>query len=325
MQSDTFSEPISSSASSETAVVTLKEPLVSVVIVSWNRKDDILETIQAVYAQAYRNIEIVVADNASTDDTVKVLEHSCPDVRVVTLDENLGPTGGRNAGFAAARGDYFFILDSDASPDDQTIGAAVEQLQANPSLGAVACKVVNAFTQELDDTAGWIYSDKDLTDQDKTFLSYSFSECGCVFRKDAIEATGGFWNFLFFGREGVELSLRLLDAGYDILYHPVSRVYHRVSPSKRIAGGKREYFDFRNCLYIYLTRYPLWLLVCFLPPRIGLTLVRGVRGQYLRYILRALWDVFRQLPTLGKERRPIRSKTAWQYLRLQREHGPLHI
>ena len=302
------------------------EPLVSVVIVTWNRKDDILATLQSLYDQAYQNFEIIVVDNASTDGTVDAIQQTYPEVRVVALDENLGPTGGRNAGFAAACGDFFFILDSDASPDDDTISQAVQKLQADATLGAVGCKVVNAYTKELDpDAPGWSYSDKDLKDQDKTFLSYSFAEGGCVFRREAIEQTGGFWDFLFFGREGLELSLRLLDADYRILYHPKSRVYHRVSPRKRIAGGLRSYFDFRNCLYIYLTRYPWWLLVCFLPPRVGLTIARGILGGYLGHIIRAMWEVLLHLPTVWKERQPIRSKTAWRYLRLQREHGPLHI
>jgi GT2 family glycosyltransferase len=296
-------------------------PLISVAIVTWNRREDVLTTIQSVYDQSYPNYEIVVVDNSSTDGTVEAIQEAYPDVRVVALAQNLGPTGGRNAAVAAAQGDIVFFLDSDASLGKDTLVTTVRKFQTVPDLGIIACRVINAHTLQLDDVGGRIFSH--TSEDDKEFLSYSFSECGCAIRKEVFDRAGQFWDFLFFGREGEELGLRVLDAGYKILHSPHTVVYHRVSPNKRVAGGRREYFDLRNSLYIYLVRYPWWLLMGLAPLRLSASLVRGVRRGHLQQVLKAVLDVVRKVPYLWRVRRPISNETAYRYVRLQREHGPL--
>jgi len=297
-------------------------PLVSVVIITWNRKEDVLETIQSVYDQAYQNFEIVVVDNASTDGTVEALRQAYPAVRLVALDRNLG-VAGRNAGIVVARGDIIFCLDSDASPGHDTLTNIVRKFQAEPEVGVINSKIVNAYTKELDPTAGWVYTEKVKADQDLEFLSWNLSEVGPGIRKQVFDQVGLFWEFLFFGCEGQEFSLRVWDAGYKVLYYPKAIVYHRVSPRMRVAGGERDCLFIRNTLYIYLVRYPWWMLILFVPLKTGASLIRGARRGYLRQVLQALLDVVRQLPALWEQRQPISNETAWHYLKLQRQHGPL--
>lgn len=301
----------------------METPLISVVIVTWNRREDVLVAVQSIYDQAYQNCEIVVVDNASSDGTVEALRQAYPKVRIVRLNRNTGPTGGRNAGVIAAQGDIVFFLDSDASLCNDTLAKTVRKFQAEPEVGVIACKIVNAYSKELDRYAGWVFSEKDKADQDLEFLSFSFSECGCAIRKKLFDQVGPFWELLFFGREGEEFSLRVWDAGYKILYWPEAIVYHRVPLQERVACSEHGYFDLRNSLYIYLVRYPWWMLICFVPLRIGVSLIRGVRRRYLQQTLRALLDVIRQSPALWEQRQPISNDTAHLYLNLQREHGPL--
>ena len=88
----------------------MESPLVSVVIITWNRKDDVLESIQSIYEQNYQNVEIVVVDNGSTDGTADALAQGFPGVKIVALDRNTGVSEGRNLGVAAAKGDIIFFL-----------------------------------------------------------------------------------------------------------------------------------------------------------------------------------------------------------------------
>ncbi|MDQ4076990.1 MAG: hypothetical protein M3220_12180, partial [Chloroflexota bacterium] len=132
-----------------------------------------------------------------------------------------------------------------------------------------------------------------------------------------------FWDKLFIYCEEDDLSLRVWDAGYKILYWPQALVYHRESPQKRVSHSMREYFDLRNSLYIYLVRYPWWMLCLFAPLQIGISLFKGLRGGYVHEVLPALTEVVRELPSLWEERCPISNGTARQFLSLQREHGPL--
>jgi GT2 family glycosyltransferase len=300
----------------------LANPLVSIVIVTWNRKADVLETIRSVHEQSYRNIEVVVVDNASTDGTVEALKQMHPEVKVIPLEQNLGASAGRNPGISAAQGEIIFLLDSDASLGSDTIRNAVQKFQSRPDVGVIACKVVNASTKEIDRRGGWIFSEKDKVDQDREFLSFSFSECGCAIRKEVFSDAGLFWEALFIDGEGEELGLRIWDAGYAILYSPESVIYHRVSPNGRVAGCNRHYYKLRNMLYIYIVRYPWWMLPIYLPTKILVALVRASRRRCVKVILQAILDVVKKMPYLLKERRPVTTKTGREYFRLQREHGP---
>ena len=297
--------------------------LVSVLIITWNRKEDILETIRSIYEQAYRNFEIVVVDNGSIDGTVEAIRQAFPEVRLVALERNMGTTSGRNAGIIVAQGDIVFCLDSDATPERDTITNLVHRFQADPLVGVINSKIVNAYTREIDHTAGWAYTERNKADQDREFLSFSFSEGGCAIRKKVFDRVGLFWELLFFGGEGLDYSVRVWDAGYKVIYYPEAVVYHRASPQMRAVGGQRDCLSLKETLYVYLVRYPWWLLIIFAPLKIGATLVRATRQSYLRQMLGALLEVVRQLHNLWKQRRPISNRTARYYLRLQREHGPL--
>jgi glycosyltransferase involved in cell wall biosynthesis len=301
----------------------MKLPLISVIIITWNRKRDVLETVQSIFEQAYQNFEIIVVDNGSNDDTVETIRQVYPQVRLVALDRNMGATIGRNAGIVVALGDIIFCLDSDASPGLETLTNIVRRFQSDPILGVINTKIVNAYTREIDHTAGWAYTERNRADQDQEFLSFSFSETGCAIRKEVFDRVGLFWDMLFFGGEGLDYSVRVWDAGFKIIYYPKAIVYHRVSPQMRTAGAQRDCLSFCEALYVYLVRYPWWMVIIFVPLKIGATMIRATRQGYLPQMFGALLDVVRHLPNLYKQRSPISNRTARQYLKLQREHGPL--
>ncbi len=301
----------------------METPLVSILVVTWNRKKDVLETVQSVYEQTYENFEIIVVDNGSGDGTIEALREFWPEVRVVALDRNLGISAGRNAGIGIARGEIIFCLDSDASLGQSALTNLVRRFQSDSDLGVINSKIVNAFTKELDGGPGWAYSEEQKANQNTEFLSWSFSEGGAAIRKQVLDKVGNFWELLFFGCEGQELSLRVWDANYKVLYYPESIVYHRASPQQRVAGKDRDALFFKNNLYIYIARYPFWLLAFIGPLKIGAVVIRSVRRGYLSEVIRTLWEVFRAMPLLLKHRKPIRNKTAFLYLKLQRQQGPL--
>jgi len=301
--------------------VDIDSPLVSVLILTWNRKEDVLETIQSVYEQSYPNFEIVVVDNGSSDDTIETVSEAYPAVRLVALSENLGASMGRNNGIVASRGDIVFLLDSDASLAEDTLSRAVARLRDETEIGIVACKVINAHTKKLDRSPGMFLANLNKADQNTGFYSYSFSECGCAIRREVFDKVGLFWDRLFFGREGEEFGLRVWDAGYKILFLPDAVVYHRISPEKRIVGCHRLVADLRNSLYIYVVHYAWWMLLLFVPLKIGSSLLKSIRSGCLRHTFRTLISIVGELPGLWRERRPISNPTARVYVQLQRDHG----
>jgi GT2 family glycosyltransferase len=297
-------------------------PLITILIITWNRKEDILETLHSIYEQAYQNFEIIVVDNGSNDGTVDTLSQAYPGVKVVSLDRNMGVSVGRNAGIAIAQGEMILCLDSDASLGRDTLNNMICRFQAEPRVGVINSKIVNAYTKTLDGP-GWVYSSKQKAQQHKEFLSFSFSEGGAAIRREVFDQVGLFWDYLFFGCEGQEFSLRVWDAGYKILYYPDAIIYHRSSPSARVKGKDRDCHILMNSLCIYFVRYPCWLFLILAPLKFLAALFRGIRRGYLRQVLGTFLSFMQQLPYLWKHRSPIRNDTARYYLKLIREQGPL--
>lgn len=296
------------------------DPLVSVVIVTWNRRVDVLQTIQSVRDQDYQNVEIIVVDNGSSDGTAQALAQVHTDVTLVALDHNQGAAGGRNHGLSIAGGEIIFLLDSDASLGAATLPTVVERFKQSPEVGIITCKIVSHATGQLD---SWIFAASKQAWQDQEFPSYSCAEGGCAIRRQVLERIGYFWNELFFGREGEEFCLRAWDAGFQVLYCPEAIVYHRRSSDTPVHQDRRLYFDLRNSLFIYVTRYPWWMLAAFVPLKIGSAVIKGARRGCLKPTLRALVEVAQALPGLLQQRQPLNKDTAFRYVELQRDQGAL--
>jgi glycosyltransferase involved in cell wall biosynthesis len=90
------------------------EPLVSIIIVNWNRCDDVIETLENIQNLLYKNVEIIVVDNGSTDNSLKVLKNYKPHIRLLALPMNTGCEDGNNVGILNAKGEVLLFIDSDA-------------------------------------------------------------------------------------------------------------------------------------------------------------------------------------------------------------------
>lgn len=299
-----------------------ERPLISIVIVTWNRKQDVLEALRSIAEQEYRPVETVVVDNASTDGTVDAIRAQYPDVTLIPLSENVGISAGRNPGFKAAHGSIIFIMDSDATLEQDTLTRIAERFASEPKLGIITCKFINGQTHELDEIT-WIFTQQAKADQDVEFKCSTFCSAGVAIRKAVFDKVGLFWDQLYFKRSEDEFSIRTLDADFDILYFPQAVVTHHVSPRGRVGSGDREYFDLRNALYIYLIHFPVWMILRIAPLKIVSSLVRGVRDGFLRRDLCALLTVAKSFRMLMQRRKPIQDATAHRYLEMQRERGSL--
>ena len=126
----------------------MKQPLVSVIIPTYNRADTIGKAVSSVLAQTYREIEIIIIDDGSTDDTPAVLAGFGARIRVLR-QSNAGPSAARNGGAAEARGEYLAFLDSDDEWLPEKIERQVRLMECgNPD---VCCCVTNC---ELEDSSG---------------------------------------------------------------------------------------------------------------------------------------------------------------------------
>jgi GT2 family glycosyltransferase len=224
----------------------------SIVIVNWNRLDDVRRNIGRLLRLEIPRSEIIVVDNGSTDGSAEYLARFAS-IRLIRLETNLGPAAARNVGIDAAGGRYILFLDSDALLGRRGVSRLLRRMEADPTLGVIGCRIVNAGTRRLDQ---WIYAEAPQTHERVEFETYSFSAAGALARADALRESGGFWDELFIYNEEVDLSIRMIRSGYRIIYFPGAPVFHLGSPEGRIRSGAYWYYQIRNWIWIAYRHYP---------------------------------------------------------------------
>lgn len=233
----------------------MSSPRVSIVVVNWNRADDVIACVRHLETLRGENpsFEVIVVDNGSTDGSPERLAE-LPGVRLIRSAENLGPARGRNLGIEAAAGDYLFFVDSDALIGRRTLAHLVARMDRDPKVGIAGCRILRRCSRTLDQ---WIYAEPAATHARLEFETYSFSAAGAMMRTDAIRAVGGFWSELFIYNEEVDLSIRVIRAGYSILYVPKARVFHFPSLQGRKGASSYWYYQIRNWIWIFYRYYPV--------------------------------------------------------------------
>lgn len=221
-------------------------PLVSVIIPTFNAAETIERALTSVALQSYRPIEIVVADDASTDATrqlVKAWKHG--EVRLVELPHNQGPGAARNAALAAARGKYVALLDSDDEWLPAKIAKQVAVLERDPAAAMVISDgiwiprhgsgLVRVFADDTPPVAG--------PDAWKTLLAYSFVATSTVMaRRETVMAIGCFNPKLLIAQDQ-DLFIRLAMAGSVAVVDEVLVLAH-VRPNSHIRRNATRELDF---------------------------------------------------------------------------------
>jgi GT2 family glycosyltransferase len=214
-------------------------PLVSFLISTYNRRDELLRTLEVLHGSAAgaNPSEIIVVDNASQDSTADAVQQKFPKVRVIRQSVNRGPCA-KNLGLPVARGQYVVFLDDDSFPHPQSIDRMVDYFRADPQLGAAAFDVV-------------------LTNGAHECSAYSdvFTGCGVGLRADALAQVGGLPEDFFMAAEEYDLALRLLDAGWKIKRFDDLCVTHLKTPQSRFPSRIMR-LDVRNNLTLIGRYFP---------------------------------------------------------------------
>lgn len=200
--------------------------MVSVLILNWNRRDDLVHAVAAALTQSYRPLEVVVADNGSVDRSVETIEDRFPDVRTVRLGQNYGCPGGRNRGIMTCSGDYVFFAEDDGQLHREAVAYAMQSLLQDDRIAVVGGAVRNIDAEVTPDLASRI------ADQPSA-LATTFHGGVALVRKDCFLAVGGFPDDYIYGGEEWNLSLRLLDAGLHVCVDPKVILYHRKAAAGR--------------------------------------------------------------------------------------------
>lgn len=219
-------------------------PLVTVNILSFNRKDELRNTLTKVYEQDYKNIEVIVVDNASSDGSSEMVKNEFPEVHLIQLEKNIG-IAGWNEGFKVAKGEYVLVLDDDSYPKEKTLLKVSIKLFTEKTTAVLAYKIWNTQKQIFEND---IFLDS---------ISPHFVGCGAMIKKESFDHTGMFSDFLFIYEHERDFTIKLYDKGYNIEYVPELTIIHNASAVHR-SIKRRNYYFTRNYLIILFLYFNLY-------------------------------------------------------------------
>jgi GT2 family glycosyltransferase len=280
-----------------------ERPEISVVMLTWNRKDDLAEAIDSVLVQQGVSYEIIVVDNASTDGTRELIQSRYPQIRYIRLPYNLGVSG-RNFGMANARGELVFLLDDDVVlPDPHLLATAYQYFQKDAALGVLFGARFNYFDGRIEDGVSTQNPDHNWSNPCYT---YNFRGGAEFIRRRVLEEIGYFDPLFFREKEERDLSMRVLARGSRILYVPSLAVRHKTSP-ERFASGPVQSLKFLHELIVLWTYYPFLDAALFSAWDTISSFLRSLKEKWLLHYLRSWFlFLFRHLPfTIPRRRRPL--------------------
>ncbi|MDC0991604.1 glycosyltransferase [Pontimonas sp.] len=272
-----------------------QHPVVSVVLVNYRGADDTLTAIEMLTAlpEYPAQLEIVVVDNASGDDSLSRLKASAHDIVLVESPTNTGFAGGCNLGVSRAGGDIVAFLNNDARPDTLWVTAALEALARDSSVGAIASQVLDWQGTTIDyQGAGLTWygmgyrphtGDKVRAKKMQKAHPVLFGTGAAMFvRRSVFDELGGFDESFFMFFEDVDFGWRLNLLGYTYLYEPRSIAYHRYHGSMGEVAPYREQFLLeRNALYCLYKNLDDANLARMLPGALLASVKRSVVGSGL--------------------------------------------
>lgn len=265
----------------------------AVVILNYNGRD-FLEKFLPTLNKYSQGTRLVVADNASTDDSVSWMQHHWPEIELVILEENYGFAGGYNEALKRVSADYYLLINSDVEVTPDWTVPLIGFLDDHPNYACAQPKI-KAY-QEKDhfeyagaaggfvDSLGYPYCrgrifdelEADVGQYNETMdIFWSTGAC-MIIRAELFHQYGGFDSDFFAHMEEVDLCWRLQNAGWKVACVVESTVYHVGGGTLSKTNPRKTYLNFRNSLAVITKNLPFAQLIWKLPLRIGLDLLAAL-------------------------------------------------
>ncbi len=253
------------------------EPRVIVVILNWNNAPDTIACLDSLRRVEYRNTEIIVVDNGSTDESLPQLREAYPRIELLETGENLGYAEGNNVGIRhalAARPDYVCVLNNDTEVAPDFITRLVEEAESDPAIGIVGPKMYFFEPPDMVFAAGSLVEwDGGVLNQRGIWQRESaigplygdcpedvdfIIGCGVLIKRTVLEQVGLLDPRYYLNFEDVDLCIRALQAGYRVRYTPHAVLRHKVSASLGQGSPRNTYYMTRNALLFFGTHLRGW-------------------------------------------------------------------
>jgi GT2 family glycosyltransferase len=308
---------------------------IAVVILNWNGRKYLDQFLPALIQYSGSEAEIIVADNASSDDSVSFLEKNFPSVRIIRNTANEGFARGYNLALQQVKADYYILLNSDIEVTPNWIRPVIDMMEKDSSIAACQPKIRSFHERSKFEYAGAAggFIDKygypfcrgrifqsieeDLGQYDDA-IEIFWATGACMFiRAELFHASGRLDEDFFAHMEEIDLCWRLKNLGYKIMYCPESVVYHIGGGTLPKISWRKTYYNFRNNFYLLYKNLPDDLVDEVFAKRLVLDAIAGLKFLFTAGF-KDTWAIYRAhmsfYSNLG------RTKAKRKLLK----HGPLH-
>ena len=267
---------------------------ISIIIPHWNGIDILSECLESLKKSTYKDKEIIVVDNASSDDSQGWIKENHPDIILIENDQNYGYAGGCNRGVSTAKGEWLLFLNNDTIHESDWLEHLAKAVEGKNDVAAIQPKIRNYYERKLFDYAGgagghidlfcypfakgriFLEQEEDSGQYDTADDIFWASGTAIMVRKEAFEHVGRFDETFFAHQEEIDLCWRLQLMGKRIFFEPKAVVYHKNAVSLPMYSFQKYYLNHRNSFFMLLTNYNLPLTLYFLPIRLILEFIAMV-------------------------------------------------
>jgi GT2 family glycosyltransferase len=261
---------------------------IAIVILNWNGKEFLKKFIPEVIQYSNSLARIIVADNASNDDSVSFIKAQFPAIEIIQLDKNYGFTGGYNRALQGIEEEYYVLLNSDVEVTHNWLQPLLAFMENHPEAAACQPKVKSYQDRNLLEHAGAaggyidflgypfcrgrIYNTLEEDNGQYDSIQRIFWATGaCLFiRSKIFHEQHGFDEDFFAHMEEIDLCWRIQQAGKEIYVVPESQIFHVGGGTLAKSNPRKTYYNFRNNLFMLLKNLPGSQLIWLLPVRLFL-------------------------------------------------------
>jgi protoporphyrinogen oxidase/GT2 family glycosyltransferase len=262
-------------------------PLVTAVVLAWNNYDDTHECLETILASNYSNLEIILVDNGSEDNTPERVRKNFSDVTVIENGRNIGVPAGYNVGFSHAlktNTEYILMLNNDVALHPDMVTELIDVAESQPETGIVMPKVLYYGKEDEVWSSGGKYrafppailmTDKNVEAANTMRMIEYAPSCGLLIHRRAFERAGLFDPGFLFLFDDWDFSERVRAHGLKIWYTPNAYMWHKVSRSTKGPTSPLFWRTTASSTVRYYRRHgrPVWLSV---PIHVGYIIARDI-------------------------------------------------
>ena len=304
-----------------------KPAKVAVVILNYNGAEHLVTYLPSVVKYTSSEVDIVVADNGSTDNSIRFLKDNYPNIRLLEIPENLGFAGGYNRALSEVKATHYILLNSDVRLTENWLEPLIDYLDEHQEVAACQPKILSDRNPEYFEHAGasggfldyWGYPfcrgrildqiEQDEGQYDDVVPVFWATGAVLAIKADLFHGIGQFDAAYFAHFEEIDLCWRLKRAGYEIAVIPSSKVYHLGGGTLGYQSPQKIFLNFRNTLFTLFKNAKQGKVFFMIFTRLildglsgGVFLLQG-KFSFIWAIIRAHFAFYEQLSRLRKRKK----------------------